>query len=120
MRVERGVVSRLLRVEQSPVLVRAWERPGRVALRAEPVDPAALTAPRSLPAPSSRPAGQAQLRVAVERMRFALGVDDDLGEVYRRFRRDPLLGPPLRRRPWLRRAAAPGPGRRSPGPSSSS
>ncbi len=81
----------------------AWEpAKGRVALRAEPVDPAALTAPRSLPAPSSRPAGQAQLRVAVERMRFALGVDDDLGEVYRRFRRDPLLGPPLRRRPWLR------------------
>ena len=35
-------------------------------------------------------------------MRFALGVDDDLGEFYRRFRRDPLLGPLLRRRPWLR------------------
>jgi 3-methyladenine DNA glycosylase/8-oxoguanine DNA glycosylase len=35
-------------------------------------------------------------------MRFALGVDDDLSELYRRFRRDPLLGPLLRRRPWLR------------------
>ena len=35
-------------------------------------------------------------------MRFALGVDDDLSEFYRRFRRDPLLGPLLRRRPWLR------------------
>jgi 3-methyladenine DNA glycosylase/8-oxoguanine DNA glycosylase len=103
MFVRDGVLSRLLRVEESPVLVRAWEPAGgRVQLRAEPVDPGALTAPRSIPPPPSRPAGPAQLRVAVERLRFALGVDDDLGEVYRRFRRDPLLGPPLRRRPWLR------------------
>lgn len=103
MRVERGVVSRLLRVEQSPVLVRAWEPGrGRFQLRAEPVDPATVSAPRSIPVPPSRPAGPAQLRLAVERMRFALGIDDDLGEVYRRFRRDPLLGPLLRRRPWLR------------------
>ncbi|HEY8808402.1 MAG TPA: hypothetical protein VIM28_00145, partial [Solirubrobacterales bacterium] len=71
-------------------------------LRAEPVDLGVLTAPRSIPAAPSRPAGPVQLRVAIERMRFALGVDDDLGEVYRRFRRDPLLGPLLRRRPWLR------------------
>ncbi len=103
MRVADGVVSRLLRVGQSPVLVRAWEpAQGRVQLRAEPVDPAAVSAPRSIPAASSQAAGPAQLRMAVERMRFALGVDDDLGEVYRRFRRDPLLGPLLRRRPWLR------------------
>jgi 3-methyladenine DNA glycosylase/8-oxoguanine DNA glycosylase len=71
-------------------------------LRAEPVDPAAIAAPRAIPLPPSRPAGPAQLHLAIERMRFALGVDDDLGEFYRRFRRDPLLGPPLRRRPWLR------------------
>ncbi len=103
MSVRDGVLSRLLRVEQSPVLVRAWEpAKGRVALRAEPVDPAAVSVPRSIPVAPSRPAGPAQLRVAVERMRFALGVDDDLGEVYRCFRRDPLLGPLLRRRPWLR------------------
>jgi 3-methyladenine DNA glycosylase/8-oxoguanine DNA glycosylase len=98
MRVRSGVLSRLLRVEESPVLVRAWE-PGRnrVALRAEAVDPAAVS-----PRLDVRPAGGAQLRLAVERMRFALGVDDDLTEFYRRFRRDPLLGPLLRRRPWLR------------------
>jgi len=103
MSVRDGVLSRLLQVECSPVLVRAWEPGGgRVQLRAESVDPTALTAPRSLPSSPNRPAGPAQLRVAVERMRFALGVDDDLGEVYRRFRHDPLLGPLLRRRPWLR------------------
>jgi 3-methyladenine DNA glycosylase/8-oxoguanine DNA glycosylase len=103
IRVRDGVVSRLLQVDESPVLVRAWEPgAGRVALRAEPVDPAAVTVPRALPVSPGRPAGAAQLRLAVERMRFALGVDDDLREFYRRFRRDPLLGPLLRRRPWLR------------------
>lgn len=103
MRVRDGVLSRLLRVGESPVLVRAWEPGrGRVSLRAEPVDPDGLATPRSLRPQPSRPAGTAQLRLATERMRFALGVDDDLGELYRRFRRDPLLGPLLRRRPWLR------------------
>ena len=103
MSVRDGVLSRLLRVGESPVLVRAWE-PGRsrVALRAEPVDPAALSAPRSLPVSENRPAGEAELRLALERMRFALGVDDDLTDFYRRFRHDPLLGSALRRRPWLR------------------
>ncbi len=101
--VRDGVASRLLRVGESPVLVRAWEPArGRVRLRAEPVNPAALIAPRSIPPTPSRPAGAEQLRRAVERMRFALGVDDDLAELYRRFRRDPLLGPLLRRRPWFR------------------
>ncbi len=42
-------------------------------------------------------------------MRFALGVDDDLGEFYRRFRGDPLLGPLLRRRPHLRPRRRPWP-----------
>jgi 3-methyladenine DNA glycosylase/8-oxoguanine DNA glycosylase len=102
MRVRNGVLSRLMRVGESPVLVRAWEPArGRVAFRAEPVDPAGLSAPRSIPAPSS-PADEAQLGLAIERMRFALGVDDDLTGFYRRFRGDRLLGPVLRRRPWLR------------------
>ncbi len=103
MRVWNGVLSRLMRVEDSPVLVRAWEpRRGRVLFRAEPLDPAAVTAPRVIPSQPSRSADAPQLRLAIERMRFALGVDDDLSELYRRFRRDPLLGPLLRRRPWLR------------------
>jgi len=110
MRVSGGVASRLLQVERSPVLVRAWQ-PGaeRVVLRADPVDPAALSPPRSIPSRPTRPAGPAQLGLAVERMRFALGVDDDLGAFYRRFRRDPLLGPQLRRRPHLRPSRRPWP-----------
>jgi 3-methyladenine DNA glycosylase/8-oxoguanine DNA glycosylase len=103
MRIRDGVATRLLHVEGSPVLVRAWQ-PLRTAvrLRAEPVDPAAVGSAFDAAELPDRPAGPVQLRAATERMRFALGVDDDLGEFYRRFRRDPLLGPPLRRRPHLR------------------
>ena len=103
MRAERGVLSRLLHVEDRPVLVRAWEPgPGRVALRAEPVDPAAIASPSPGVGAPAGEAGAAELELGLERMRFALGVDDDLTEFYGRFRRDPLLGPLLRRRPYLR------------------
>lgn len=103
MRVERGVASRLLHVGGSPVLVRVWEPGrGRVAFRAEALDPARIAAPRLAPSVPARGAGSAELELAVERMRFALAVDDDLSEFYLRFRRDPLLGPLLRRRPQLR------------------
>jgi DNA-3-methyladenine glycosylase II len=99
MRVGGGVATRLLQVEGSPVLVRAWQPArDRVVLRAEPVDPVAVARSGS----TARPAGRAELALATERMRFALGVDDDLGEFYRAFRRDPLLGPLLRRRPHHR------------------
>jgi len=110
MRVEGGVASRLLHVDGCPVLVRAWE-PGRdrVALRAEPLDPEAIASPGPAAADPVGAAGPGELAVAVERMRFALGVDDDLGEFYRRFRRDPLLGPLLRRRPYLRLRRRPWP-----------
>jgi 3-methyladenine DNA glycosylase/8-oxoguanine DNA glycosylase len=103
MRVQRGVTSRLLHVDGSPVLVRAWE-PGkdRVALRAEPLDPNLIAVPGPGAIGPARQADDADLALAIERMRFALGVDDDLSEFYRRFRGDPLLGPLLRRRPHLR------------------
>ncbi|HEY2536525.1 MAG TPA: hypothetical protein VGI24_06030 [Solirubrobacteraceae bacterium] len=38
----------------------------------------------------------------IARMRFALGVDDDLREFRARFAQDPLIGASVRRRPWLR------------------
>jgi 3-methyladenine DNA glycosylase/8-oxoguanine DNA glycosylase len=99
MTMNRGVATRLLTVDGCPVLVRAWHPDRRrVTVRAEPVDPRAV----SVPAPGGgelRAAGPGQLERATERVRFALGVDDDLGEFFRRFRRDPLLGPLIRRRP---------------------
>lgn len=104
MRIWGGVATRLLDVGGSPVLVRAWQPAARrVLIRAEPVDPGSVSAPAHLHSQGpSRDAGEEDLRLAIARMRFALGVDDDLTEFYRRFRRDPLLGPLLRRRPHLR------------------
>jgi 3-methyladenine DNA glycosylase/8-oxoguanine DNA glycosylase len=110
MRVERGVASRLLHVDGCPVLVRAWE-PGRdrVALRAEALDPRAIVCPGPVDDAPLRQAGAAELETALERMRFALGVDEDLTDFFRRFRGDPLLGPLLRRRPYLRPRRRPWP-----------
>jgi DNA-3-methyladenine glycosylase II len=110
MRIEGGVASRLLHVDGCPILTRSWEPgKGRVALWAEPLDPGSIAAPRELAAAPTREAGEPELAVALERMRFALGVDDDLGEFFKRFRRDPLLGPLLRRRPYLRPRRQPWP-----------
>jgi 3-methyladenine DNA glycosylase/8-oxoguanine DNA glycosylase len=110
MRVRRGVASRFLHVEGRPVLVRAWEPGrGRVALCAEALDPATVAAPGPFAPQAAGEAGEAELATALERMRFALGVDDDLGEFYRRFKGDELLGPLLRRRPDLRPRRRPWP-----------
>jgi DNA-3-methyladenine glycosylase II len=84
MRSRRGIVTRLLHFGGEPVVVHAWQiRDGNVRFRAE--------------------GGTEELRErAVERMRFTLSVDDDLRPFYDRFRRDPLIGPAVRKRPWLR------------------
>ena len=47
------------------------------------------------------------LEQAVARMRFALAVDDDMRPFYAEFKRDPFIGPAIRRRPWLRPSAGP-------------
>src|ERR1700730_18525865 len=90
MRVVGGVVHRLLHVDGSPVVVRAWRQPGgEITLRAEALD--------------AGPDGQdweAATEVAIERMRFALALDDEMGEFYELFKRDALLGPVIRRKPW--------------------
>lgn len=91
MRVRRGIVTRLLHVDGAPVVVRAAQRrDGTVLLRAD-----------GEPARSRR--------VAIERMRFALGVDDDYRPLYDRFRSDPLLGAAIRRRRWHRPRRRPWP-----------
>ena len=83
MRRRGGALVRLLHVDDEPALVHAWPLSAAVRLRVE--------------APS-----RATAACAAERMRFALGVDHDLRPFQRRFARDPLLGPAIRRRPWLR------------------
>jgi len=86
LQTQRGALVRAV----GPAVVRAWVTAGAVRLHAE--------------APT-REAGLA----AIERMRFALGTDHDLGEFHRRFRRDPLVGPVIRRHPWLRPRRRPEP-----------
>lgn len=108
LRVERGVARRLLHVEGSPVLVRAWQPGvGRVRLRAEAVDPRQVADP--VPGEAPPLADADRLGLAIERMRFALGVDDDLSGLYRRFRHDRLVGPLLRRMPDFRPRRRPWP-----------
>ena len=46
---------------------------------------------------------------AADRMRFAMGVDHDIRPFLRRFRWDPLIGPIVRRRPWIRPLRRPEP-----------
>jgi 3-methyladenine DNA glycosylase/8-oxoguanine DNA glycosylase len=89
--VERGgALVRVVYAEGAAAVVRAWVAGGRVRFRAE--------------APT-----RAVALAAVQRMRFALGTDHDLGEFHRRFRWDPLVGPVIRRRPWLRPRRRPEP-----------
>jgi DNA-3-methyladenine glycosylase II len=110
MRVERGIATRLLHVRSSPVLLRAWAvAPRRVAVRAEALDPAQVVVPLWGGAGERAPAGEEELEIAIERMRFWLGVDDDLSEFHRGFRADPLLGPLIRRMPWFRPKRQPWP-----------
>src|SRR5713226_9654175 len=98
-RVVTGVVHRLLHVDGTPVVVRAWRQPaGEVTLRAQALDPE-----------TSQEDNEAATEVAIERMRFALALDDEMGEFYELFKQDPLLGPVIRRKPWIRPRRVPWP-----------
>jgi 3-methyladenine DNA glycosylase/8-oxoguanine DNA glycosylase len=85
-----GALVRLLHPDGEPAVVRAWVAGPSVRFRAE-----------------------AQRRetalAAIERMRFALGTDHDLSEFHAAFRGDPLIGPVIRERPWVRPRRRPEP-----------
>ena len=91
VRFRGGVLHRLVHAGNEPVLVRiAQLAPDRVLFGAQA---------------RTRPAAE----WGIERMRLALGVDQDLGPFYERFRFDPLIGAALRTDPGLRIAARPTP-----------
>jgi 3-methyladenine DNA glycosylase/8-oxoguanine DNA glycosylase len=90
-RVRGGVLHRLLHAGEEPVLVRVAQLArDRVLFGAQADDRAAA-------------------EWGIERMRLALGIDQDLQPFYERFRFDPLIGPALRANPGLRVAARPDP-----------
>ena len=110
LRVRDGVATRLLHVGGCPVLIRAWQPArDRVRFRAEAIEPGSVTRPPISMPPCPGPAGQEQLEEAIACMRRALWVDVDLSDFYRRFRRDPLVGPLIRRRPAFRPSGRPWP-----------
>jgi len=110
LRVRGGVATRLLHVDGSPVLVRAWQPArDRVRFRAEAVAPERVSRPRIEMRPCPGPAGREQLEEAIAAMRRALWVDVDLSDFHRRFRRDPLVGPLIRRMPGFRPQGRPWP-----------
>jgi 3-methyladenine DNA glycosylase/8-oxoguanine DNA glycosylase len=110
LRVRGGVATRLLQVGGSPVLVRAWQPArDRVRLRAEAIEPERISRPPIAMPPCPGPAGREQLEEAIARMRCALWVDVDLSDFHRRFRRDPLVGPLIRRMPGFRPKGRPWP-----------
>jgi DNA-3-methyladenine glycosylase II len=110
LRVRGGVAVRLLHVGGCPVPVRAWQPArDRVRFRAEAIDPDRVSRPPISMPPCPGPAGPEQLEEAIACMRRALWVDVDLSDFYRRFRRDPLVGPLIRRRPGFRPQGRPWP-----------
>ncbi len=91
LRRRGGTLERLLHHDEQPVVVRvAQASGGEVSFEA-------------------RAAGSDAAAYGIERMRFALAVDDDVRPFLRRFARDPLIGRSLRRRPWLRAGRRPEP-----------
>lgn len=90
LRRRHGGLARLLHHGDEPVVVQVRVASDAVRLRAEA---------------SSRTAAAWGL----DRMRFALCLDHDLRPFQRRFARDPLLGPVIHRRPWLRPRRSPEP-----------
>jgi 3-methyladenine DNA glycosylase/8-oxoguanine DNA glycosylase len=91
LRRRGGVLERLLHHGEVPVVVRVAETTGGEVLF------------------GARAASAEAAAYGIARMRFALGVDEDLRPFLRRFARDPLIGRSLRRRPWLRARRRPEP-----------
>jgi 3-methyladenine DNA glycosylase/8-oxoguanine DNA glycosylase len=91
LRRRGGVLVRLLHLGETPVLVRA-----------------AQTAPDRLVLQARSPTREAAAH-GIARMRFALGVEDDLRPFLRRFASDPLIGRSVAARPWLRVPRRPDP-----------
>ena len=106
MRVREGIVERLLHVGSAPVRVRAWQTRHAIRIRAEAIEPRLAIHHDER---ECTEASEEELGLAIERMRFALWIDDDVGEFFRAFKRDPLIGRVIHRKPWVRPGRRPWP-----------
>ena len=97
------MLHRLLHAGDEPVWIRVAQRRPAIASC-------------SAPGRSDRAAAE----WGIERMRQALGIDQDLRAFYERFRFDPLIGPAVRADPGCASPAGPSRSRRSSGRSASS
>jgi 3-methyladenine DNA glycosylase/8-oxoguanine DNA glycosylase len=89
--VRGGVVHRLLHAGEEPVVIRVAQLdPQRILFGARAATPTLA-------------------EWGIERMRLALGIDQDLEPFYERFRFDPLIGPAVRANPGLRVSGRPDP-----------
>jgi 3-methyladenine DNA glycosylase/8-oxoguanine DNA glycosylase len=91
LRCRGGVLERLLHHDDEPVHVRVAQTATDTVLF------------------GARSRSHDAARHGIERMRFALGVDEDLREFQREFADDPLIGRSVRARPWLRVRRRPDP-----------
>jgi 3-methyladenine DNA glycosylase/8-oxoguanine DNA glycosylase len=91
LRRRGGVLERLIHVDGVPAVVRV----------AQPASDEILF--------GARADDRETAREAIARMRFAVGVDDDLRPFHERFRFDPLIGPSVRLKPWVRIMRRPDP-----------
>jgi 3-methyladenine DNA glycosylase/8-oxoguanine DNA glycosylase len=91
LRRKEDVLERLLHHDREPVVVRVVQTASDRVLF------------------GARARTRAAAAHGIERMRFALGVDDDLRGFQREFARDPLIGRSVRERPWLRVTRRPEP-----------
>lgn len=91
LRRRAGTLERLLHYGEQPVHVRV----------AQTAPDAVLFGARSHSLEAAR--------YGIVRMRFALGVDEDLSAFHREFASDPLIGRSVRERPWLRPKRRPEP-----------
>ncbi len=106
-RAREGILERLLHVGPCPVRVRSWQTRDAVRMRAEGVDPRLVV--HFEDSIECREADTEALETAIERMRFALAIEDDMSGFFRAFKRDPLLGRVIHRKPWIRPRRYPGP-----------
>jgi 3-methyladenine DNA glycosylase/8-oxoguanine DNA glycosylase len=99
-RVREGVLERLLHIGPCPVRMRCWQTRTGIRIRAEALEPRlAIHFDERF---ECREAGEPELELAIDRMRFALSLDDDLTEFFRTFKGDPLIGAAIHRKPWVR------------------